>query len=549
MDLDGYLIALIIIVIWVAILQIGKRLKFWEKVHCQVYGKIFLMVKTVKGRDFIDRVARRKRFWTTYGRISVMVTIGSMLTLTSILIWEFFLVFSLPPEAAPSPELILGLPGINPIIPLWYGILGLVVAIVVHEVAHGILARTASIKVESLGLLFLVVPMGAFVEPNEEEIQKTTGKNRARLFAAGPATNILVAFICFLLLFLVFAPAVQPVSPGAIVRGVVNDSPADRFGVPVSSEIISVNGSQIFSATDISNVTFSQPGDPVPVGILYDSNRSVVQIPGGIVVASVVSGAPAQLAGIAPGMIVESLNNEVINSRQEWTSVIENTTHSAPVNISVLSYAFDASQGKYWFIKNPNVTLITLVSKFEYYQQNDPSNNKESYRNQSFIGISSSVFGVTVMDADMISSTYSEPLKGDPFIASFRLIALPFLGLSPIEGPLSHLYEPTGALDWMPIDIYWAFMNSLYWIFWLNLMVGLTNALPAVPLDGGFVFRDLLKGVFERSNAKRKALGELAGKKLFTEADMERYISFISLVLSVMVLFLILWQIVGPRVL
>lgn len=547
--MDGYLIALIIFIIWVAILQVGKRLKFWEKIHCQVYGKIFLMVKTVKGRDFIDRVARRKRFWTTYGRISVIVTIGSMLTLTSILIWEFFLVFSLPPEAAPSPELILGLPGINPVIPLWYGILGLVVAIVVHEVAHGILSRTASIKVESLGLLFLVVPMGAFVEPNEAEIQKTTGKNRARLFAAGPATNILVAFICFLLLFLVFAPAVQPVSPGAIVRGVVSDSPADRFGVPVSSEMISINGSQVISATDLSNVTFNQPGDPVSVGILYDGEHSVVQVPGGIVVASIASGAPAKSVGIVPGMIVESLDDEVINSRQEWISVVENTTHSAPVNISVLSYGFDASQGKYWFIRNPSVTSITLVSKYDFFQQNDPANNKESYRGQSFIGITSSVFGVTVIDSDMISSTYSEPFKGDLFIASFRLIAFPFIGLSPIEGPLSHLYEPTGALDWMPVDVYWVFMNSLYWIFWLNLMVGLTNALPAVPLDGGFVFRDLLKGVFERSNAKRKKLGELTGKKLITDADVERYISFISLSLSLLVLFLIVWQIIGPRVL
>ena len=41
------------------------------------------------------------------------------------------------------------------LIPIWYGILGLAVAMLFHEFAHGILTRVADTKVKSLGLLYL----------------------------------------------------------------------------------------------------------------------------------------------------------------------------------------------------------------------------------------------------------------------------------------------------------------------------------------------------------------------------------------------------------
>jgi membrane-associated protease RseP (regulator of RpoE activity) len=543
--LDGYLIALTVFLAWVAILIIGQRLKFWEKVHCQLWGP-FLMVKTVKGRQLIDRLARRKGFWAFYGKVSVIVTIGSMVALTLVLVWESTLVFMVPDEYAPTPEMMLGIPGLNPIIPIWYGILGIAVAIIVHEFAHGILSRVANIKVESLGLVFLVFPMGAFVEPNEEEIKKTERKNRVRLFAAGPGTNMLAAFICFVVLILILAPAVKPVSPGAIVKGVATDSPAAEFGISAWSEILAVDGEPVVSAQDILNLTFNHPGDSIDVDILYMGDTSVKQMPGGVVVSTVTVDTPADDAGIKPGMIIESLDNEVINDLDELVSVIENASHDAPIGITVLTYGYDSALGKSWFIEDPNITSISLVDKWEYYEQNNPGANKDGYVGKSYMGVGSTVLGVSVVDSDYISSVYTEPFTGDTFTSSFKMIALPLLGFSPVEGPMAELYEPTGAMAALPNDVYWIFTNSVYWIFWINLMVGLTNALPAVPLDGGYVFRDLLKATFERANARRTKA--LEGRKPLTEAEMDRYISSISLTLSVIILFLIMWQLIGPRV-
>lgn len=57
------------------------------------------------------------------------------------------------------------LPGINPYLPLFYGWVALVVALVVHEGMHGVVARNLKFRVKSSGLLFfLAIPVGAFVD-------------------------------------------------------------------------------------------------------------------------------------------------------------------------------------------------------------------------------------------------------------------------------------------------------------------------------------------------------------------------------------------------
>src|SRR3989442_14219361 len=71
--------------------------------------------------------------------------------------------------------------------------LGLSVAIILHEFSHGILSRVANIKIRSLGLIFLIFPIGAFVEPDEDELRALPRRERGRLYAVGPATNVLLA--------------------------------------------------------------------------------------------------------------------------------------------------------------------------------------------------------------------------------------------------------------------------------------------------------------------------------------------------------------------
>src|SRR5207247_10386371 len=99
---------------------------------------------------------------------------------------------------------------------------------------HGILARVAKIRIRSLGLIFLIFPIGAFVEPDEEKLRALPRRDRARLFAAGPATNIVLAILFAVIFSSVMSTSVPPVPAGVGILAFPQDaaSPAAAAGLP-----------------------------------------------------------------------------------------------------------------------------------------------------------------------------------------------------------------------------------------------------------------------------------------------------------------------------
>ncbi len=83
--------------------------------------------------------------------------------------------------------------------PLGYGLIALVTVIVVHEFAHGILARAEGIRIKSIGVLLLAIIPGAFVEPDEEEVKKANRLSKLRIYAAGSIFNIGFAAIALVI--------------------------------------------------------------------------------------------------------------------------------------------------------------------------------------------------------------------------------------------------------------------------------------------------------------------------------------------------------------
>jgi membrane-associated protease RseP (regulator of RpoE activity) len=85
------------------------------------------------------------------------------------------------------------------------------------------------------------------------------------------------------------------------------------------------------------------------------------------------------------------------------------------------------------------------------------------------------------------------------------LLGLPFVGVPGFtdrgfpgfSGWITNLFEPVGWAKPLGNEFFWI-ANLLLWIGWIDLYAGLFNCLPAVPLDGGHIFRDLVQGFFER---------------------------------------------------
>ncbi len=143
------------------------------------------------------------------------------------------------------------IPGVAPLIPgitipIAAGILSLAVILVAHEFSHGVLSKLFKIKIKSIGLVvFGIIPMGAYVEPDEKKVLKLKPIEQNRIFSAGIASNILLSliFTAILVLMLIY---VLPnyVHSFVIVSSVLNNSPAYNVIAP-GSILYSWNGAAI----------------------------------------------------------------------------------------------------------------------------------------------------------------------------------------------------------------------------------------------------------------------------------------------------------------
>ncbi len=198
-----------------------------------------------------------------------------------------------------GPGSILLLPGINPMLPIVYGWIAIVLAIVVHEGAHGVIARNVGFRVKSSGLLFfLIVPIGAFVDVDEEQIKKAKPKASLKVMAAGVGGNILVGAVCLIGLLLVVGSLTPVIDGGIYINDVTQGMPAQTAGlmpkdVLVSFDNITINTSAELRAAldnktagDTVQVTVAR-GDKwqyqysTTVNLTASENRTVMGITGG----------------------------------------------------------------------------------------------------------------------------------------------------------------------------------------------------------------------------------------------------------------------------
>ena len=544
--LNIYAYLLVAFAAYLALVLVGRRAGLWKRLGISLYGPV-MMVRTTRGRASISRVASTERLWTAYGTTSVIITLLAAGTLTSLLAWAVLRTSSgqslpdLGPVSSSHPSTLVVL--------LYVGI-GTIAAVLVHEFMHGVLAVVGKIKLDSVGVLLLLLPIGAFVEPNERELRASSKWMRLRLYAAGPATNMILAVLCGLLLVLVLLPAAKPVEPGVVVTDVAPDSPAYISGLAAFDQVTDVGGQSVLQTTDFRNLSFKYPGELTSMGVTSGGRHLFLALPGGVAVTAVTDG-PALNARIEPGMIIYSFDGRLIHNCSDLTSALSNASRDQPVNITVLRFSADQATGTTWFSPDNSIRTVNLTTKWLWYYVHQPALNKEEYKNQSFLGASFSPFGMVVDEPEHLLQPIAHPLAGAKSVdsmawASFRFVGFPFLGSSPVVSPFSDLYAPSGALSFLPSDVYWVLVNLVYWIFWINLMLGLSNALPAMPLDGALVLRDLLRALLQRIGARLTGFDLTIGRKPISAGQADRAMVLVTVIVSAMVLYLLLWQAFGP---
>ncbi len=141
----------------------------------------------------------------------------------------------------------------------WYGWLVFPILLLVHEMSHGILARLRKIKVNSAGVLLMgLLPLGAFVEPDEKQLEKAKPEKTLPLFGAGSTANYLTAFSFFVLLFLFIHPIMDATGITQAYSHYLGNPTvvlSTNPDIPTGVRILDINGIKIQNVSDIHKIT------------------------------------------------------------------------------------------------------------------------------------------------------------------------------------------------------------------------------------------------------------------------------------------------------
>lgn len=540
---------LLIIITYIIIVYILWGRKILKRLNISFFGP-FLMWRTKKGRQFLDKLAQKKRFWGFYGILSILITIIAMIMISILVILGSIAALDVRAKPLP-PEQILALPGLNPLIPIWYGIFALAIAIIIHEFAHGILARVAKIKLKSMGILYLIVPLGAFVEPDEKQLENTKKSHRVKIFSTGPATNIIFGLICAMIFSWCFMAALTPVEDGVIIFNAY-EGPTQHSTPEIEPgmEIIEINGYPIDSYEDFYKYNGSAPNETIYLGVYYKGDyRRIENITSGLTVVSLLEDYPAHEAGIEEGMIIAEVDGYEVRNHQDFADYMDTTSPNQEITILVYEYEkfetnASTSQG-YYASREINVTL---ADKYEYYKDKtaifeDEKELIESTKGKGYLGMTSSYLALNVRDVNDFSESLAYPVQSADSSLERRsnifqyVIGLPMdlrLSILPFHSPIVDLYEVEGPLGALPEGLFWVMANAFYYLFWINILVGTFNALPMKPLDGGYVFKDALGFIVTKIN------------KGLSQAKREKYVNITSNFIAFFFFLLILWTLIIP---
>lgn len=266
---------------------------FRDKLKVDVYGPL-LMRRTKKMRGWIDNIANLSpKFWRWSMNIGIPIAVFGMAFMVYTIIISLEVMFQKPTTALLLPG--VDIPGSPIFVPIFAGIIALILLMVVHEFGHGILARAQGVGIKSIGVILLAILPGAFVELEEEDVEKAKRAVKLRIYAAGSMFNLGLAAIAWVVVIVLtssFIPyAFQ--SDGLKIISVTPNGPSEGIlqegmvvssinGYPVNNrtsytELI-VNktkpGDQMTYVTDKGTYTITATGQPSNQSIAYPGTRS-----------------------------------------------------------------------------------------------------------------------------------------------------------------------------------------------------------------------------------------------------------------------------------
>jgi len=236
----------------------------------------FSMYKTKLGLKLMSSMAKKHpKFLKYLAYVGIVIGFLGMATMSVLLIQNFY-------SLVTKPAAVSGVGVVLPFqvkgafyVPFFYWIISIFLLALVHEFSHGVVARLYKIKIKSSGLAFLniLVPVipAAFVEPDEKELRKRPHIQQLSVFAAGPFSNIIFAFVVLVIMGLVVAPVSNAIFnyDGVLVTGFTpgNETfPAENAGMTENELIIGIDDMPISTVENFTKIMQNKiPGESIVI--------------------------------------------------------------------------------------------------------------------------------------------------------------------------------------------------------------------------------------------------------------------------------------------
>ncbi|MGI5964932.1 MAG: site-2 protease family protein [Candidatus Methanomethylophilaceae archaeon] len=434
-----------------------------------------VMFKTQRGRDFMDRIGSKKRLCSAFGLFSKIVSAVLMAVMVFFMLTAMVNLPAAFSSGTTAAALSSSVSGILTLRNLVFAVIGLIVAMIIHEFAHGIQARANGIRVESSGAIYAVVPLGAFVEMNVEDVDKSSNKSKMNVFSAGVSVNFVAAVVSFLIFAVLMlgsvgtAAGIDNGSPG--VYSVSADSPAS--GIPAGAIIESIDGIDVYTVQHDGFFVLSEedfgPGEHI-VQYRTQDGTFIKNMILGLYVVSVVPNSPAADAGIAAGTVITGINDTHIGGVADFRDFVSSSHPGQKVKVTYIDGMSEETTGEFELGSKDGV---------------------------GFFGISTNYSGLSIVTPEHVLGTAAHPAYGvSGFVPSVLKIlgytTVAFGGYSPVPSEFRWWYDVPGG------EAFWLTAGLFFWMFWCNILLGITNALPAIPFDGGYLFRGWTGQFLER---------------------------------------------------
>ena len=216
------------------------------------YGLIIR--RWTRGLEFIDKLVKRHpKFITRLGNLGVGIGLLAGVAgfvILIILTLKMQQAFGLVLPTAGGYQI----PGPVFSVPFWYWLIAIFIIAVTHETMHAVFIRLEKVPVKNYGILMLLLlPIGAFVDPDNERIKRLSLMKKLRIFAAGSFANFITALVAIgIFISSVFAFGAITETSGVVIDSVTESSPADKANL--EGTIQKINDEPIKNTLDFVRV-------------------------------------------------------------------------------------------------------------------------------------------------------------------------------------------------------------------------------------------------------------------------------------------------------